>query len=519
MTHLVKWQLISMISRFAAMGAGIAQGIFVVRLLSTTDYGLVGVVTAIGSLAGILMHLGLVSGATREIAAAGKKETFKIFISALLARMAIALPIFLVLFFGASPIASKVYDHPEVTNAVRLYAVILLIQAPQGIFNAALSGLKRFKSVFIFQVVIALTSLAIYVPLIWKLQFYGYFWAMLALAGVHTGILFFLTARCFYNFNAFLPAGQRNPKSKGLGFGISATEVKTNLRRIFSVGLSLYLVKIIFTLWQRFGPLVLGRTASAAEVGIFNFALFYSTKLMTASDAITDVNLPVFSGKFLDGLDEFKTTFLANFQKIYAFITLTAISAIYWSPELVRLVVGHKYNSSLRLIPWLIGAFWCYSFINIIKSSLMIPAKLNRDMVISYLLLLIGTVGGFYISRHSELWPKANQSLVGVSEPAPNWFRGSPLNPLQSMALGMLAGGVLALAYQWHTIHRTLNLNILTRHSLALVISLIPLTVPYCLSFNLGIKTAVFATVLFLFAYLSNHFQIITWKQVWKRAK
>ena len=593
MTHLIKWQLISMISRFTAMGIGIAQGIFVVRLLSTADYGLVGVVTAVGSLAGILMHLGLVSGATREIAAAaGKGEShpldeverpalrncqtsesdslrrkesdsfpdsgelpaserlegvFKIFISALLARIAVALPIFLVLFWGAPVLAGNVYHHPEITTAVRLYALVLLVQAPQGIFDAALSGLKQFKSVFIFQVVIALVSLLLHVPLIWRFQFYGYFWAMLALAVVHTMVLCFLIWRTFclsvservqparggLNPVGKLSTGQENSKFEALnskqipmtkiqnykqfgtfgfgilklfrisdfGFRISVADVKANLYKILSVGLSLYVVKIIFTLWQRFGPLVLGRAASATEVGIFNFALFYSTKLMTASDAITDVNLPFFSGKFDKGLVEFKKLFLANFQKIYAFITLAAVSAIYWSPELVRLVVGHKYDDSLRLIPWLVGAFWCYSFINIIKSSLLVPARLNRDMIVSYSLLLLGTVGGYYgfgfsLRCHPELVSGSDTAVLGA------------------MALGMLAGGILALAYQWFALRRTLSLNILTRRTLTLTFLLTPLIIPYGLSFGLWFKLAIFIVDLGLFIYLLDHFQILPWKWV-----
>lgn len=572
MTHLIKWQFISMISRFLAMVIGIVQGIFVVRLLSTSDYGLVGVVTAVGSIAGIVMHLGLVSGATREIAAAAVGEgsnplrrgpeglfsrapsvargetgldpgpsgspagelaadkAFKIFISALLARLAIALPIFLILFFGAPIIAGRVYDHLEITAAVRLYALILLVQAPQGIFNAALSGLKKFKSVFIFQVAIALTSLALYVPLIWKLGFYGYFWSMLVLAVVHTTVLCLLVWKVFRLPISRPEFSKREIKARRwASFLPSLTEICISLRKVFSVGLSIYLVKIIFTLWQRFGPLVLGRAASVAEVGIFNFALFYSTKLMTASDAITDVNLSVFSGQFsqevrkgpcpsgatsrvaatpvVDGLDEFKAAFLANFQKIYVFITLAAVSAIYWSPELVRLVVGHKYDDSLQLIPWLVGAFWCYSFINIIKSSLLVPAKLNRDMIISYALLLIGTVGGYYGLRHFE-------------PVIPNLFRDLGLGPtLPAMAFGMLLGGILAIIYQWLALCRTLNLNIFTRQTFTLTLLLAFLIIPYGLSFGLWFKLAIFVANLGLFLYFLDRFQILPWEQVLVRVR
>ena len=502
------------------MGIGIVQGIFVVRLLSTADYGLVGVVTAVGSVAGIIMHLGLVSGATREIAAAagGEKspkeedqalkpsipgplrlkkgnldEAFKVFISALLARLAVALPIFLILIFGAPTLAGNVYQHPEIAAAFRLYALVLLVQAPQGIFNAALSGLKKFKSLFVFQVAIALVSLALYVPLIYRFGFYGYFWAMLTLAVVHTIILFLLAIRCFSSSNL-----RKDPSfPKGRVFPLpTLPEIRSALKKIFSVGLAIYLVKIIFTLWQRFGPLVLGRAASAAEVGVFNFALFYSTKLMTASDAVTDVSLPVFSERFSEDFAKFKVDFLSNFRKVYAFITLAAASAVYWSPELVRFVAGHKYDAALPLIPFLILAFWSYSFVNIIKSSLMVPVKLNREMVISYALLFLGTVGGFYILRHSELIP-CHPELGSEST-------------LQAMVWAMVLGGVLALFYQWFSIRKTLKLNIFGWQAGVLASSLLPLVIVCSLPLGFWAKAVIFGLNLGLFGYLLKRLEILS---------
>ncbi len=57
MSNFLTWQVASLISRFTAMGLGIVQGIFVVRYLTTAEYGLVGLVTSIGATIGILLKL------------------------------------------------------------------------------------------------------------------------------------------------------------------------------------------------------------------------------------------------------------------------------------------------------------------------------------------------------------------------------------------------------------------------------------------------------------------------------
>jgi len=478
MSALIRWQFFSILSRFAAVGIGIVQSVFIVRLLSPDTYGLVGVVVAVGSLAGIILHLGLVSGATREIAAARSEEdAFKVFASALVVRMAVALPIFTALFEGANLIAGSIYHHPEIAQAVRLYAAILLIQAPQGIFNAALFGLKRFKPIFIFQVTIAVISLSLFVPLTYYFGFYGYFWAMLCLAAINTLSLLVLTWRSF--------------QVKWLWPKLP--EIKAFARKILSVGLAIYLVKIIFTAWQRFGPLVLGREASAFEVGIFSFALFYSSKLMTASDAVTDVSLPVFSEHFSCDLEKFRTEFAANFEKIFSLVTLVAGCAILWSPELIYLIAGNKYQNALPLVPLLVFCFWAYSFMNIIKSSVMIPAKLGREMVISYALLLAMTVLGFFGLRRYDL--------------------------LKAVVWGMSLGASSALLWQWLAVRRRLELAVFDRKSAMVILVLSPLLFAYPLSLPLLPKLLVFGSDLVCFSYILRRLAIFDWANTWAQLR
>lgn len=489
MTKLVKWQFFSMISRFAAMGIGILQSIFVVRYLSTAEYGLVGLVTSLGSVVGILLHLGLVSGTIREIAAnEDVREKFQIFVTSFFIRLSVAVLLSLVLFFSAPLVARKFYSHPEIAFPIRIFAVTLFVQSVQGIFDAVLSGFKRFKQLFVFQVAIALVSLALYIPLILKFGFYGYFWAMLGLAIIHSFALFVLAIDCFskqFGYLAF-PLKQFPALVQKLFRNLGWNRLIVYGKRIFSVGFSIYIVKILFTLWEKFGPLALGRVVSASDLGIFNFGLFFATKLMTASDAVTAVNLPVFSESFVDGLEKFRQEFDSNFKKIFAFITFSAATAVFWSPELFYIVVGSKYNATLPLVPWLVVAFWCYSFVNIINSSILIPAKMTRDMIVSYLILLVGTAVSFFVLPDG----------------------------LYAMAYAMFLGSDLALLWQAFALLRYPGISIFRRETVVLMIISIPLFALYLVFSSLVFKALFFIVIFLAFAYFVDRFGILKFSRV-----
>ena len=419
MRDLARWQLISFFSRGIAMVFGIIQGIFVVRILSVSEYGLVGIVAAVGSIVGVSQHLGLASGSTREISAAkDEQEIFKIFCTSVLIRYCVTVPLAVGLFLLAPYIALHKYSQPELILPLRLYSVVLLFQGVQSILNSVISGMQRFRHLFLYQAAIAMVSVLLYIPLVHFYRVTGYFVALVAFNALASVIL----------------AGIALFPLRGRMSFPSNVELKFLVKDLLSISLGIYLVKVIFTLWQRVGQLVLG-SIDATTVGIFSFALFYATKLMAISDAVTDVNLPALSKQYTKDVGEFKRVFGSNFDKVFAFIVLSAASAIYWVPEIVALAVGSdKYNQSLPLILPMVFAFVFYSFINIIKSSVIVPAKMIKEMILTYVGLVIVTLFSYYLA-----------SLV--------------FTPVFSMVLGMCVGSLASFTFMVITSQRALNFN------------------------------------------------------------
>src|SRR3990172_8842858 len=299
MRDLAKWQVISFASRGTAMALGIIQSFFIVRLLTVPEWGLVQLAVSLGGALGIYQHLGLASASTREVSAAkDNKEIFKIFITSVVIRYIVTIPIAIGLFFYSDKLSGDIYSSPEISFPLKLYAVVLLFQGFQSILNSVIAGTKRFKHLFLYQALIALVSVALYIPLVYRYRVNGYFFALLGFNIVATIVLSYL---------AFKPMrGELELPDKN--------DFKRLFRELFSISIGIYLVKIIYTNWEKLGPNLLGLSVDAEIVGYFGLALLYAKKLMNVSDVVKDVNLLVFSDKYIHDREGFKGIFSQNFN-------------------------------------------------------------------------------------------------------------------------------------------------------------------------------------------------------------
>ena len=380
--NLGSWQVISLISRFSALFLGLVQSVIIARLLTVSEFGLIGLVSAIGAIAGIAQHLGLASGTTREISASSNKnDAFKIFATSLLIKYVLVFPIAITLFVMAPFLSEVVYKHPELTLPIRLYSIVLVVQGVQSILNSVIAGLQKFRSLFFYQVAIAVLSVIIYVPLVLLYRVNGYFFALCIFNIVGSVSLAFLA---LWPIREHLKTPSKN-------------EFSRIFKNVFVLSLGIYFVKVLYTIWYKFGQLALGYFNAIESVGIFSFALLYSSKLQTISDALTDVNLPVFSKEFSTNFENFKKLFNENFNKLFIFIMLSGVVGIYWAKDIILLAVGAKYEPSVSLVLPLVMAFAFYSYINILKSSVLIPAKMISEMIMGFVFMLLGTVVSYFV--------------------------------------------------------------------------------------------------------------------------
>lgn len=447
------------------MGVGIVQSVILTRwILSVEEFGLIGIISAVGASLGVYQHLGLASGTTRELAVRGPENASKVFISSLIARYVVSIPLAMGLFLLASSIAIG-YKHPEMTLPLQIYAVILLLQASQDVSGAVLQGLQKFKRLFLFQAFLAILSFCLYVPLSYFYKFNGYFLALSLVTLVSVTVMWFLALRS-------IDGGIKLP---------TRNDIWPILKNVLTVGLAIYVVKIIFTNWKNLGTIFLGTQVSLLEVGFFSYALGYALKLMMVSDALTDVNLSVMSKLYKEERARFAHVFMENFSKVYAFVWLAALSAIFWAPQIFYLFVGHKYDFALPYVLPLVVAIWAYSYINYLGASIIVPAKEVKQMIMYYVIMLGVTVGSYF------------------------GFGNVFVDKVYLMSMAMAIGSVAALIYQILVVRFKVGFWVIDETIVLLTLPLLPLLITVS---DLSAKILLFATCFLLFMV------VIVWKRI-----
>jgi O-antigen/teichoic acid export membrane protein len=383
----LSWSMISILSRFGATAIGLVQSFIVVKLLTPSEYGLMGIAMGIGASIGVYQNLGISSGSTREIAAAqSKSEAFKVFIGSLLVRYLIAIPLVVLLMFFSGWISESVNNRPELVMPLRLFALTLFVQALQSTLNSVIQGFKKFKFLFNFQILIAFVSLLIYIPFVSQYGLVGYFYALLTFNLISTGVLLFYSLKQFEG-NFEFP-----------GF----KELVEIIKSIFAIGLFVYLIKIIDTQWQRFGPVLLAVQLDNIQIGILTFALMISSKIVMVSDAITDVTLPSMTDVYKKNKDQFLSILKKGNTSATILITLVCLIVIFFKYEIFMIIdylflfVGKgqilaTYADSFKLMDPLVIAFWGYSHINLLRSGFSVPSKNLKGAVFSHLVLFLAT--------------------------------------------------------------------------------------------------------------------------------
>lgn len=468
MKNLEKWQIISFLSRGIAMAFGLVQSFFILRFLTRGEWGIIQIASSIGGAFGIYQHLGLASGSTREISAAkNDTEVFKIFCTAASIRYLMTIPIAISLFFFAKQIMQfGGYNQEALIMPIKVYALVLLAQGVQSILNSVISGTQRFKRLFLYQSLIAVVSVFVYIPLTYLYRINGYFYALLLFNIISSFVLGYLAFKPL-KFKFALP---------------SKADFSRLFKDLVSISVAIYIVKVIYTLWEKSGPLVLGHDfvqsfspeKTADLVGIFAFGMLYAKKLLAISDAVTDVNLPVFSEKYVKDFNNFKQLFTKNFDRIFVLIMFISMFAVYWAPEVSRFALGgSKYDASFPLILPLVFAFVFYSFINIIKSSVYIPAKMNKEMIGGFVGMIVITLGFYYITR----------GLLGY---------------LPAFSYGMLVGALFGFLGMSFLGHKKIGFNFVKHDHILIIVQVFAVC---AVSFEEALLSKLLAFILFLGLY------------------
>lgn len=401
---LAKTQLLSLVTKGITTAFGIVQSVLVVRLLSRGEFGLVGLVMSIGGVIGVSQHLGIVDGAIREIAVLkSRREVGKVFWVSHLTRQLVTIPLSLGLFFLAGYIAVHFYNRPEIIPYIQIFAGVLVLQGLQDVLGATLTGMRKFVSLYVVQIVTAAINIAVFGYLTWRYDMAGYFWAIVITTAIMVGIFMVLIAR----------------ELKGDLTLPTMADVRQYARRVMRVGFFMYISRIFFVVWQRLPLLMLGAVLTADQLGDLNVSLTFGSKLTIIAMALSEVNLAWMSSLFAQERKEFERVVTRNMHRVLLVMMSLTLVLMFFTPEILQYVIGSQYLPAQHIILIITVAFFLYSLTDIGTSSVFVSADRPRLRMYVYGAMTALTAG-----------------LV--------WYLGRTSHSVMGAAYAVLAGAVLS---------------------------------------------------------------------------
>lgn len=334
------WSSVSSFARYALQFAGV---MILARLLTPSDYGLIGILAVFISVADILVDSGLAGAII-------KKENAKpIDFSTLTTyNLAVSLSLYAIYYFVA-PFVSDFYHIPSLRSLMRLYALTILVFAISVAPKARMTKNLRFKALSIINVISGTTGLV--TAIVMALNGFGAYSLVgqyLANAIVSTFIICIVSS---YHFS--------------LGFSM------TSFKEQFAFGFNTTVANTLKSISENIFNSVIGKVSTVRQTGFYTQAL----RLMNVPvgffyNIIDNTYFPVMSQihdrqKFNDNIHKLD-------DKTFTIVLMLFSLAISLNKEIVLILLGEKWLGTEWTLSMLLlaGLFitWGNLGRNIIKS-------------------------------------------------------------------------------------------------------------------------------------------------------
>lgn len=405
MASLQTIQVLGVLTKVGTLGLGVVQTAIILRFLSPEAYGIVGIVVSLGALVGVSQHVGVVDAAIREIAVADTpRRRAAVFWVSLWFRLAVTVPISLLLYTLAPWIGTRLYALPDIPHLVRLLSGILILHGVQGVLGGAYTGQRAFGALYALQLLMAVLNVPIFAGLVWWHGVRGFFEAVIA-AALGFSVLLALFLR------SALGGELTHPRW---------SEARAALADIIHTGVWTYVARIFSVAWQRFPILLLGRWAPPEVVGVFSAATTFGSKLQLLAAALGEVNLAFLSSAYATSRDTFLRLARRTLEDVGAVTILGGLGLVVFARELVPFLAGPAYRDVIAVVGPVTWGYAAFAFLDIASNTVFVPARRANLRAASFGVLLAGTLAAMFLLRSS---------------------------PALAAPAGMVAGGALGLAW------------------------------------------------------------------------
>ncbi len=306
-------------------------GIFLARLLTPADYGMVGMLTIFSLIAGTLQESGFIAALANR-RTVGHRDYNAVFWFS----FGVSLLLYGVLF-AAAPLIARFYDTPELTPLAR-YSFLGFLIASLGTAPSAC----LFRNLMVKQKAQAAVAALVVSGVVGiTLAYHGFaYWGIATQSLLYTTVV----TMCYWYFSGFKPSLRIDLRP---------------LRGLFAFSSRLIVTNIFTHVNNNFFSVVLGRFYTGADVGYYNQANKWNTMGHTLiSGMVGGVAQPVLA-QVATERDRQSRVFrkMLRFTAFVSFPALLGLSLI--APELITIAITDKWAASADILRLLCvgGAF------------------------------------------------------------------------------------------------------------------------------------------------------------------
>jgi O-antigen/teichoic acid export membrane protein len=409
----------SFLQQFGGRGISVLTTIFLARILTPKDFGLIGMLAIF-----IAVSQKLISGGFNTALVQKKNADEEDFSSVFYINLVVSGLIYIILFFGA-PLISDFYHQPILTPMTRVLSLVFIINAFSYVQSARLRKAMQFKTLMIIHLPSIVISGA--VALAMALKGFGV-WSIVAQR---------ITVRLAYAIQIWFYA-----KWKPL-----LTFNKEKAKGLFSFGSRLMASGILNTVYRNIYLIIIGKFFPVSVLGYYQTARkLEKTPTTTLANAVKSVTFPAFSS-IQDDDKRLKQGYKKSIQQLFFWLCPAMVLAAALAVPLFRFVLTAKWLPAVpffRLV-CIIGIMRPLNSFNLdivnVKGRSDLYLKLN---IIKKVIVTIGIA----VSIQLGLWPLLGfQAFFAIVRYGINsYYSGRFINyPLKEQIIDLLPTLMLSL--------------------------------------------------------------------------
>ena len=377
------------VEKFGNQGAQFILGIILARLLTPSDYGLVGMLAIFIAISQTLIDSGFNSALIRT-----KNPVPQDFSTVFWFNFGISFLLYLILYI-TSPWIADFYKQEELKNLTRVIALVLIINALYIVQRTILTKNIDFKSQM--KITMSSTILGGFLGIVFAYMGYGV-WALV----IQTLSRSIISAIGFWLNNKWLP---------GSNFS------KESFNRLFGFGYKVMLSSLLNTFFINIYTLIIGKIFNAESLGYYTRAdQFKRLPINSTYSIIQRVSYPV-----LSELQDDHTRLVNAYKKFIKYIGYLIFPIMGFMGVLaypvIEVLLGEKWMSSAQYLQILVisGAMYPISAINLNvlnvkgRSDLFLKLEIIKKVLLSIMIVITIPFGIIVL-----LWGQVVLSVISL---------------------------------------------------------------------------------------------------------